>query len=53
MEDLECSYVYYKDGYQMITPSLDYAMQMNTGGDITAHCNDGTKRILKTINTKG
>ncbi len=46
MEDRECVYLYYKDGSEFITPSLDHAIERTDQKQITMKCGDGEVRQI-------
>jgi hypothetical protein len=40
MDDRECTYTYFKDGSEFITPSLDHAIQRTDQSSIKCKCSD-------------
>jgi len=38
METKECTYIYMKDGYEMITPSLEHAIERTDQKTVTVKC---------------
>lgn len=38
MEAKECTYIYMKDGYEMITPSLEHAIERTDQKTVTVKC---------------
>jgi len=40
MDTKECTYTYFKDGYEMITPSLDHAIERTDQKKIKCKCSD-------------
>jgi hypothetical protein len=47
MEDKECVYLYYRDGSQFITPSLDHAIERTDEKKLIVKCQDGESREIE------
>jgi hypothetical protein len=47
MEDKECTYIYFRDGSEFITPSLDHAIDRTDQRKILMKCDDGESREIE------
>lgn len=46
-EDKECTYIYFRDGSEFITPSLEHAIDRTDQKRILMKCYDGESREIK------
>ncbi len=47
MEDKECTYIYFRDGSQFITPSLNHAIDRTDQNKILMKCEDGESKEIQ------